>query len=143
VLVGAEGAGQELPGADRGRDASGNKKFGDIGLFLKARIEDYFTRTGGRISLKYIDPSYIIRSRPANTADALLCDLYARHAVHAAMAGYTDVMIGLRNDTFIHVPLAQVAAERKQLAPEGREWRSVLASTGQPPLHAPAPQPQA
>lgn len=142
VIVVAEGAGQELMAADRGRDASGNKKLGDIGLFLKAKIEDHFTRIGGRISLKYIDPSYIIRSRPANTADALLCDLYARHAVHAAMAGSTDVMVGLRYDTFVHVPLAKVTAERKQIAPEGREWRSVLAATGQPVLDA-APRPGA
>jgi 6-phosphofructokinase 1 len=136
VIAVAEGAGQELlrdPDAQVGRDASGNRKLADIGPYLQDRIVSHFA---GRMSinLKYIDPSYIIRSRPANTPDALLCDLYARNAVHAAVAGKTDVMIGLQHDLFIHVPLDRVASERRRVQVGGLEWKSVLSATGQPDL---------
>jgi len=132
VIVVAEGAGQDLmPETDK-RDASGNLALQDIGLFLRHRIIDYFTQQGMPVSLKYFDPSYIIRSVPANTDDALLCDRLARHAVHAAMAGKTDVLIGLWYNTFIHVPISLAVADKKRLHPESEVWMAVLANTGQP-----------
>ncbi len=133
VVVVAEGAGQGLlEGSDLGVDKSGNSKLKDIGPFLVAAIKKYFDREGVEVNLKYIDPSYMIRSVPANCADALICDSLARHAVHAAMAGKTDCLVGLMHDKFIHVPLMLAVEERKKLDPEGDLWISVHESTGQP-----------
>jgi 6-phosphofructokinase 1 len=133
VVVVAEGAGQDLmPKCDTGKDASGNVKLHDIGPFLKRRIEDYFAAEGIPASVKYFDPSYIIRSVPANTDDSLLCDRLARHAAHAGMAGKTDVLIGMWYNTFIHVPIPLAISSKKRLHPESEAWVSVLAATGQP-----------
>ncbi len=133
VIVVAEGAGQDLlAGESGGRDASGNVKFGDIGTFLRGKIEAYFKAEGVPVVMRYIDPSYVIRSVAANTEDAILCDRYARNAVHAAMAGKTGVVIGYLHDRFIHVPVEMLAARQKRVDPDGRAWESVLAATGQP-----------
>ena len=104
----------------------------DIGPFLKRRIENYFAAEGIEATVKYFDPSYIIRSVPANTVDSLLCDRLARNAVHAAMAGKTDVVMGLWYNTFIHVPIPLAISGKKRLRPESEVWGSVLAATGQP-----------
>jgi 6-phosphofructokinase 1 len=133
LIVVAEGAGQEL--FDRRcheRDASGNLLHEDIGLFLKQKITDYFAAEGIEISLKYIDPSYLIRSVPANCADSILADQLARRAVHAAMAGKTDVLVCSWHRTFIHVPIAMIAAQKRRVDPEGELWTLVLGATGQP-----------
>jgi 6-phosphofructokinase 1 len=133
VIAVAEGAGQDLLAANAGdRDASGNVKLKDIGLFLREKIETYFKAEGISVALRYFDPSYQVRSRPANSEDALLCDLYARNAVHAAMAGKTGVVIGFLHERFIHVPIELLSAQTKRLDPDGGWWRSVLAATGQP-----------
>jgi 6-phosphofructokinase 1 len=133
VIVVAEGAGQDLVGqGEAGTDASGNVKLQDIGPFLRNKILDYFAREHISVGMKYLDPSYVIRSVPANTDDALLCDRLARNAVHAAMAGKTDVLMGLWYNTFIHVPISLAIRETKRLSPESEVWMSVLASTGQP-----------
>jgi len=137
LVVVAEGAGQDLFDQDlfdtvrEDRDASGNPRYQDIGLFLKQKIGDHLKSRRIPFDLKYIDPSYIIRSVPADGEDSILCDQFARRAVHAAMAGRTDVMIGFANNAFFHVPLARVAAARKRIAPEDEIWISVLATTGQ------------
>jgi 6-phosphofructokinase 1 len=133
VIAVAEGAGQDLLAADpNARDASGNVKLKDIGLFLRERIEAYFKAEGIPVVLRYFDPSYQVRSRPANCEDAILCDLFARHAVHAAMAGKTGVVIGFLHERFIHVPIELLATHCKRLDPAGGWWRSALAATGQP-----------
>jgi 6-phosphofructokinase 1 len=133
VIAVAEGAGQDLLAADVGeRDASGNVRLKDIGPFLRGRIEDYFKREGIPVVLRYFDPSYEIRSCPANSEDALLCDLFARHAVHAAMAGKTGLIIGFLHQRFIHVPIELLAGQTKRLDPASGWWSSVLAATGQP-----------
>jgi 6-phosphofructokinase 1 len=132
VVVVAEGAGQELLPRETERDASGNVKLGDIGPFLRAKIQEHFTAAGVPANVRYFDPSYIIRSVPAGTEDALLCDRLARYAVHAAMAGKTGVVIGLWYNTFIHVPIELIHGEVKRLRPESDVWRAVLAATGQP-----------
>jgi len=133
VIAVAEGAGQDLLAADTGeRDASGNVRLKDIGPFLRGRIEAYFKAEGIPAVLRYFDPSYEIRSCPANSEDALLCDLFARHAVHAAMAGRTGLIIGFLHQRFIHVPIELLAGQTKRLDPASGWWSSVLAATGQP-----------
>ena len=133
VIAIAEGAAQDLLEADASeRDASGNVKLKDVGRFLRAQIETYFKAEGVPVAVRYFDPSYQIRSRPANCEDAILCDLFARHAVHAAMAGKTGVVIGFLHERFIHVPIELLATKIKRIDPAGGWWRSVLATTGQP-----------
>jgi 6-phosphofructokinase 1 len=133
VLVVAEGAGQELfAKAREERDASGNLKLHDVGLYLRDRIKEYFASENVPIAIKYFDPSYLIRSVPANSADSVLCDQMARMAVHAAAAGKTDVLIGYIHNYFVHVPISLAIAHKKHLNPEGDLWMAVVASTGQP-----------
>jgi 6-phosphofructokinase 1 len=133
VIAVAEGAGQDLLKTDTtARDASGNVKLKDIGPFLRDKIEAFFKAEGIPVAIRYFDPSYQVRSRPANCEDALLCDLFARHAVHAAMAGKTGIVIGFLHEHFIHVPIELLATHTKRLDPASGWWRSVLAATGQP-----------
>jgi len=133
VIAVAEGAGQDLLAAKTDeRDASGNVRLKDIGPFLREHIESYFKAEKIPAVMRYFDPSYQIRSCPANCGDALLCDLLARHAVHAAMAGKTGLIIGFRHERFIHVPIELLAGHAKRLDPTSGWWRSVLAATGQP-----------
>jgi 6-phosphofructokinase 1 len=133
LIVVAEGAGQDLlEGATGERDASGNIKLKEIGSFLRQRIEAYFKAERIPITFRYFDPSYMIRSVPADAEDAILCDLYARNAVHAAMAGKTGLVIGLVHDQFVHVPIELLTSEKKRVNPNGWMWHAVLASTGQP-----------
>lgn len=133
VIVVAEGAGQDLfSGPPPGRDASGNARLHDVGTLLKQRIGEHFRELGQPVEVKYFDPSYILRSAPANCADAILCDSLARHAAHAALSGRTDLMIGLRHDHFVHVPIELAVASERSVDPEGDLWSEVLAATGQP-----------
>ncbi len=133
VIVVAEGAGQDLMANEsRETDPSGNVRLGDIGLFLKRRIGEELHRMGIEHSLKYIDPSYIIRSAPAFPNDALFCNNLAQNAVHAGMSGRTGMLVGIWNNTFTHVPIREAVAERKVIDPESELWRTVLESTGQP-----------
>jgi 6-phosphofructokinase 1 len=132
VIVVAEGAGQDLVSGTGERDASGNVKYGDIGVRLREEIRAHFKRAGIPITLKYIDPSYSIRSVPANPHDAAFCLLLGQHAVHAGMSGRTNLVVGFWNHEFTHVPIALAVSARKKVDPEGDLWSSVLASTGQP-----------
>jgi len=132
VIVVAEGFGQKLfDDAGEERDASGNVKLKDIGLFLKDRIKSYFQHRGIEISLKYIDPSYMIRSLPANANDSVFCGFLGRDAVHAGMAGKTEMIISRWNNFFVHVPMRLSAGNRKRVSPDGKLWRTVLEATGQ------------
>ena len=132
VIVVAEGAGQRyFENLSEERDESGNIRLKDIGLFLKSAISEYFKEKGTNISLKYIDPSYMIRSLPANANDSVFCGFLGRNAVHAGMAGKTKLLIGRWNSHFVHVPMESSAARRKQVEPNGELWTAVLAATGQ------------
>jgi 6-phosphofructokinase 1 len=132
VVVVAEGAGQHLLGCTPQEfDASGNPKLGDIGTFLKERIKRYLEEVRVPTSIKYFDPSYHVRSMAANCQDSVLCNRLAARAVHAAMAGKTDVLVGLAHDTFIHVPLPAVTGSQKRISPESDLWMDVLAATAQ------------
>ena len=133
VIVVAEGAGQDLLRNCEGeKDASGNVKLKDIGLFLRDQIESYFKAQKIPIVMRYFDPSYFVRSSPANCEDSILCDFFARNAVHAAMAGKTGLVIGYLHDRFIHVPIELLVSREKRLDPDGPVWSAVLAATGQP-----------
>ena len=135
VILVAEGAGQELIGKGDGTvetDASGNPKLLDIGQFLKEKINEYFQKAGMEINLKYIDPSYTIRSVPANSNDSIYCGALGQYAVHAAMAGKTGMLVGLMKDEYVHLPLRMVGSGAR-MDPEGNIWMRVLEATGQPP----------
>ena len=132
VIVVAEGAGQDLLEKTGERDASGNIKYGDIGIFLRDVIRDHFKRIGVGITLKYIDPGYTIRSMPAIPHDSAFCLLLGQSAVHAGMSGRTDMVVGFWNHQFTHVPISLAVSERKKIDPESMLWNSVIASTGQP-----------
>ncbi len=132
VIVAAEGAGQKFFDDQKAeRDASGNIKLKDIGLYLKEAIISHFDAHNTGITIKYIDPSYMIRSLPANANDRVFCNFLGRNAVHAGMAGKTNLLIGHWNNFFVHVPMKTVAGKRKQINPTGTLWRSLLEATGQ------------
>jgi len=133
LVVVAEGAGQDLlDQSGKERDASGNIKIQDIGLFMREKIEAYFKTEKIPVVMRYIDPSYLVRSSPANAEDSILCDLFARHAVHAAMAGKTGLVIGYLHNEFIHVPIELITSRKKSIDINGFVWSAVLAATGQP-----------
>ena len=132
LIVVGEGAGQYLMAEKHERDASGNIRFEDIGLFLKDQIAGYFKKIGMEINLKYIDPSYTIRSMPANARDSAFCLLLGHNAVHAGMAGRTNMLVGFWNHAFTHLPISLAVSQRKKIAPDGRLWSNVIESTGQP-----------
>lgn len=133
VIVVAEGAGQDLfAEAAAARDASGNVKLHDIGAFLARRIPEHFRAAGFEVNLKYIDPSYIIRSVPANPSDAVFCATLGLNAVHAGMAGKTEMLLGQWHNRLVHVPIAAAIAQRNRVDPTGPLWLSVLGVTGQP-----------
>jgi 6-phosphofructokinase 1 len=132
VIVVAEGAGQNFfKDAKTEYDPSGNLKLFDIGLFLKDKIQSYFNGKGMEVSIKYIDPSYMIRSLPANANDHVFCGFLGRDAVHAGMAGKTNMLIGHWNNFFVNVPIPVTVGKRKRINPHGKIWQTVLEATGQ------------
>ena len=136
VIVAAEGAGQRYCPVE-GTDKSGNPRLGDIGHYLREKIREYFGEKGIEISIKYIDPSYMIRSVPANAGDAVFCGSLGQMAVHAGIAGKTNVVVGEWKDEFVLIPNRLVAGgARRQVDITSTFWRSVLESTGQPALKA-------
>jgi len=132
VIVVGEGAGQDLLPKSVEKDASGNRLLGDIGVFLRGKIRDHFARIGMKATLKYIDPSYTIRSVPANPRDSAYCLLLGHHAAHAGMTGRTNMLVGYWKHRYTHVPLAMAVSRRKQIDPDDRLWSNVLSCTGQP-----------
>jgi len=138
VVVVAEGALQECFEDEKtARDASGNVKLHDVGLFLRDRIKTYFREKSIDINLKYIDPSYMIRSLQANANDSVFCGFLGRDAVHAGMTGRTRMLVGHWNNHFVHVPMAVSARQRKQVNPKDKLWSTVLEATGQGSLKNP------
>ena len=137
LIVVAEGAGQEHcrptgEGAVVPTDASGNMKLSDIGIVLRDKIIERFKRKRVDVTVKYIDPSYYIRSVPAAPADSVYCWNLARNAVHAGMAGNTDMIIGRWHGRFVHVPMPLATRFRKQVDVQGDLWAAVVEATGQP-----------
>lgn len=133
VVVVAEGAGQHFFDSDeKEKDKSGNIKNKDIGLYLKEKIKEEFDSKGLKHTIKYIDPSYIIRSAPANANDSKFCSLLAQNAVHAALAGCTDFVVGNWNDQFTLIPIPVAVSVRKKIDIHGELWWNILEATGQP-----------
>jgi 6-phosphofructokinase 1 len=136
VVVVGEGCAIATLGPGVVRDASGNVRFAadgqDVGRYLKRAFEDHFAQKRLPITLKYIDPSYLIRATRPSAEDAVFCDELARNAVHAGMAGKTDMMVGRWHRRFTHVALMDVMAHDKHVDPVGELWREVLSTTGQP-----------
>ncbi len=144
LIVCAEGAGQNLLPTVSGTDKSGNRLFGDIGECLKKEIGARLKDLKVEHSIKYIDPSYSIRAGVANASDAILCTMqvfimigliflrYAQMAVHAAMAGKTDCMVGMMHGQFVHLPLERVTAGKKNVDVRGQHWQAFLDATGSP-----------
>ena len=134
VVVVAEGAGQDLMSESSGpkRDASGNVRLKNIGIFLKEQIGAYFAQRDKDVPIRYIDPSYTIRSLPANSFDAQLCLVLGQHAVHAGMTGRTNMAVGYWNQRFIHVPIKLMVRRAKQVDPNGHLWQRVKNFTVQP-----------
>jgi 6-phosphofructokinase 1 len=141
VVVVAEGAGQDLLAADvsdaaanlpSSTDASGNARLRDIGVYLSRRIGDHFDAAGIELNLKYLDPSYLIRSVPADPYDSVYCLRLAHAAVHAAMAGRTELVVGPWHRRFVHIPIPLAISHRSKVDPDGDLWMSVLDTTGQP-----------
>jgi 6-phosphofructokinase 1 len=132
VIIVAEGAGQEHLGEVSGTDASGNKRLGDIGVFLKDKIQDHFKSANTELNLKYIDPSYLIRSVPSSPQDRIYCMRLAQAAVHAGMAGKTGLVVARWHSSYVHLPVGIATSARRTVDPGGDLWLSVLESTGQP-----------
>lgn len=132
VIVVAEGVQlSDINEADCERDASGNLIRDDVGVLLKTRLKNHFKKIGKPLSLKYIDPSYMIRSVPADAQDSILCLAYGQYAVHAGMSGKTNMVIGYWNQHFTHIPIALATLRRKKVDPAGYLWQTVLGTTGQ------------
>ena len=132
VIAVAEGAGQELfKDQEERRDASGNILKNDIGEFLTEKIKEHFDKVGKEVNIKYFDPSYMVRSIPAKGTDAIFCFQLAESAVHAGMAGKTDMVVGSMNEQFSHVPIEYAVNERKKIDPNGTFWHAVLGATRQ------------
>ncbi len=134
VILVAEGSGQDLIRKDNTlieKDSSGNIRLLDIGLFLKNAIENHFKKIKLEINLKYIEPSYLIRSVPANASDGIYCSSLGQYAVHAGMAGKTSLLVALMKEEYVHLPL-DAAISRRKIDPQGNLWSRVLETTGQP-----------
>ncbi len=132
VVVIAEGSGQEHFDDTTGFDASGNRRLADIGGYMRERVSQHFIDRGIEISMKYIDPSYAIRSVAANSYDSVYCTQLAQAAVHAAMAGKTEVVVGRFRRRFVHLPIPLMVSKTNQVNPDGDLWWSVIENTGQP-----------
>jgi 6-phosphofructokinase 1 len=131
VIVVAEGAGQDLIKKDTViKDESGNIRHADIGLFLKDRIKKHFKEKDLPLTIKYIDPSYTIRSCPANARDSIFCLAFGQNAVHAGMAGKTDMFIGYWNHHYTHVPLTAAIGRRKKIDVHGWAWEMMRTMMG-------------
>ncbi|MEN1785134.1 MAG: ATP-dependent 6-phosphofructokinase [Bacteroidota bacterium] len=132
VIVVAEGAGQHLFDKETiEKDASGNVQHDDIGLLLRDAIKTHF-KGKPPVTVKYIDPSYIVRSAAANSGDSVFCTGLAYMAVHGAMAGKTKFVVGKVNNTMVYLPIVSVVQKRKKIDLESEFWFAVLQSTGQP-----------
>jgi 6-phosphofructokinase 1 len=97
----------------------GNAGLGDIGTFLRRRFAEHFAAAGIEASIRFIDPSYAIRSVPANPYDSVYCVRLAQAAVHAAMSGRTEMVVGRWRRRFGHIPMALAVSKRNQVDPHG------------------------
>ncbi|KAH0464723.1 hypothetical protein IEQ34_004826 [Dendrobium chrysotoxum] len=138
VLVVAEGAGQNLiPRTESQKaeeDESGNPVFLDVGPWLKSELNNWWKRDhpGELFTLKYIDPTYMIRAVPANATDNLYCTLLAHSSIHGAMAGYTGFVSGQINGNYAYIPIEEVAAAKNAVDVKDHKWAWLRSVTNQP-----------
>ncbi|MUM77622.1 ATP-dependent 6-phosphofructokinase [Pseudodesulfovibrio sp. F-1] len=131
LVVCAEGAGRSLLEEEKGTDASGNAVLGDICGLIARRAREHFDSRGLEMNMKFIDPSYIIRSVPANANDRVYCGFLGQHAVHAAMAGKTGMVVTQIKTSMVHLPLDLVTSKKRFLNIDSDYWSSVMEATGQ------------
>ncbi|XP_073272049.1 ATP-dependent 6-phosphofructokinase 2-like [Primulina huaijiensis] len=140
VLVVAEGAGQDVipKTGDQShvqeKDESGNPVFLDVGGWLKSELKNWWSRDHPKelITIKYIDPTYMIRAVPANATDNLYCTLLAHSAIHGAMAGYTEFVCGPINGNYGYIPVDEVAQAKNRVDTKNHKWAWVRSVTNQP-----------
>lgn len=134
MIVVAEGAGQKyvLDPQNLKKDPSGNIRLGDIGVFMKDKIKEYFDNKKIPVAMRYIDPSYMIRSCAPTPNDSIFCLQLAQMAVHAGMSGRTSLVVGYTNGHFTHLPMEVATSKRKKIDLMSQLWQSVLESSGQP-----------
>ncbi|CAD6240244.1 unnamed protein product [Miscanthus lutarioriparius] len=137
VIVVAEGAGQDLIAKSMNfmdtQDASGNKLLLDVGLWLSQKIKDHFKKKPSfPITLKYIDPTYMIRAVKSNASDNVYCTLLAHSALHGAMAGYTGFTVAPVNGRHAYIPFYRITEKQNKVVITDRMWARVLCSTNQP-----------
>lgn len=135
VIVVAEGCGDTLITSDGGKDAGGNKVLADIGPFLKDAIAKHLKSIDIPVSIKYIDPTYMIRAVPANAFDSIYCSVLAQMAVHAAMAGYTGISVGKVDERYVMLPIHSIVDKgARKVDLQSRVFERMLDTTGQPSL---------
>jgi 6-phosphofructokinase 1 len=130
VVCVAEGAGQDILDGSERTDLSGNPILSDIGTYLR----DLFKKAFPTRDVKYIDPSYMIRSIPTITTDRIYCKVLGQAAVHGAMAGYTDFTVGLVNTHYVMLPTTTIIQSARQVDPKGRQFNRLKTSLNQPDL---------
>lgn len=139
VVVVAEGAGQDvIPRSDEAhveeKDESGNPVFLDVGGWLKSELKKWWARDHETelFTVKYIDPTYMVRAVPANATDNLYCTMVAHSAIHGAMAGYTGFVSGPINGNYVYIPVEDVARAKNRVDTRDHKWAWVRSLTSQP-----------
>lgn len=139
VVVVAEGCGGTLMQADpTKKDAGGNIKLPDVGVFLKDQIMDFAKKNACDWTVKYIDPTYMIRAVPANAYDSVYCHVLAQNAVHGAMAGYTGFSCCKCDQRYVMLPFQHLTSRPpRQVNTGGRWYARMIMATEQPNLAPP------
>jgi len=133
VIVVAEGCGDTIIKSDGGADAGGNKKLADVGIFMKDQITSHCKKNAIPITVKYIDPTYMIRSVPPNAQDSELCSLLAQQAVHVAMAGYTGITVGKVDERFVTLPIHSITNQgQRKVSLNSPDFERLMGTTLQP-----------
>eukprot|EP00668_Euglena_longa_P014128 GGOE01018102.1.p1 GENE.GGOE01018102.1~~GGOE01018102.1.p1 ORF type:complete len:494 (+),score=144.75 GGOE01018102.1:38-1483(+) len=124
VIVICEAAGQQhLPCL--GKDPTGHNIYEDTGKWLKKAIETHWQETGQEGKVFLIDPSYMLRSVPANTGDNMFCIQLAQAAVHTAYSGYSGVTVGRYHDLYGVMPIEMVVSGLRKVNPKGSLWQTL------------------
>jgi 6-phosphofructokinase 1 len=137
LIVVAEGAGlsiKEKPLNNTGAlDKSGNIVLPDVGTVLKNEILQYAKENSIEISMKYIDPTYIIRSCSSNSFDTNYCSKLAQNAVHSVFSGFTNFTSGFIDNKPVIIPVDYLLTLGKRAIDieSDMDYLSLLASTGQ------------
>jgi len=135
VIVVAEGCGDTIISSGAEKDAGGNKVLADIGPYLKDQLTGHLKKQGLPITIKYIDPTYMIRAVPANAFDSIYCSGLAQQAVHGVMAGYTGFTVGKVDQRHVMLPIHAITRGGARIMDKSGRWfERLLMSTGQPDL---------